>query len=164
MAPSAPTPFTGCRGTCDGPLKAPCGLAAGDCMAAGLTRGEGVEGLALNTFSARFSLRRWETFVKPKVSVMSCGKWKGVRKDMWAGEGGGGGKLQSGSVKSYCEKLPSRNQTCRSLKEQHFCTGDIKGTNKHGQAKSNCGKLRKIAGLHPSPPPDVGLVCTPVQT
>ena len=48
----------------------------------------------------------------------------------------GGGGLRSGSVKSNCEKLPEiavPHQTCRSLKEQHFCTGDTQGANKHAR-------------------------------
>ena len=83
----------------------------------------------------------------------------------------GGGK-RSGSVKfkmKNCakieERLRCRDQTSRSLKEQHFCTGDTQGTNTHARwatkkqlrkiAKKNCEKLRTstppIGGLK-SPP------------
>ena len=64
--------------------------------------------------------------------------------------------VQSGSVKPNCEKLRKigggktgkwrcRNQPSRSLKEQHFCTGDTQGTNEHArgisqkQLRENCG-------------------------
>ena len=67
--------------------------------------------------------------------------------------------MRPGGVKSNCEKLRKiagklrcRNQTSRSLKEQHLCTGDTQGTNKQPrwtnkkQLRKNCGKLREIGG------------------
>ena len=74
--------------------------------------------------------------------------------------GGGGGGLKSGIIKSNCEKLREivgnlrcPNQTPRSLKVQHFCTGDTQGTNKHtkwtskqqiaAKLRENCGKIAK---------------------
>ena len=80
---------------------------------------------------------------------------------------GGGGDCGQGASKSNCDKvrkiagkLRCRNQTSRSLKGQHLCTGDTQGTHTHAsQAKSNCGKMGKIVGklrkmpdLNPPPP------------
>ena len=65
----------------------------------------------------------------------------------------GGGGDAAGSVKSNCKKmreiagkLRCRNETYRSLKEHHFCTGVTRGTNKHAQGttKGNCRKIAEI--------------------
>ena len=58
-----------------------------------------------------------------------------------------------------CGKLRCRNQTSRSLNEQHFGTGDTQGTHKHakrtGKRRENCGKLQKISrNCGPQSPPD----------
>ena len=84
---------------------------------------------------------------------------------------GGGGVLRERQIQSWkiagkiAGKLWCRDQTSRSLKEQHYCTGDTRGTNKHArwtskkQVGKTCGKLRKIEknceklrALIPSPP------------
>ena len=73
-------------------------------------------------------------------------RWAPFLSGTWCGAGEWG-KLRSESVKSKCERLRAfagnlrgcGNQTSRSLKEQHFCTG----TNKHARGTRNCGKLRE---------------------
>ena len=56
-------------------------------------------------------------------------------------------------------KLRCPNQTSRSLKKQHFCTGETQGTNKHAmgtstkQLRKNCRKLRKNCRHKPPPGP-----------
>ena len=68
----------------------------------------------------------------------------------------------------YCGKLRCFNQTSRSLKEQHYGTGDTQGTNTHagGGGKQNAiaEKRRKIVDLsHPPPrtpdPPSRRALC-----
>ena len=76
----------------------------------------------------------------------------------------GGVGVSSPSVKTNREEMREKcgkiavklrcfHQTSRSLKKQHFCTGDTQGTNRHAmgtsrkQLRKNCEKLRT------SPPP-----------
>ena len=58
------------------------------------------------------------------------------------------------------------NQTSRSLRERHLCTGDTQGTNRHargtskgqcGKTAGNCGKMRTSI----PPPASIGLVPMP---
>ena len=86
-----------------------------------------------------------------------------VSETGYEGEGG----LRSGSVKSNGEKLGKiagklrrRNQTPRSLKEQHLCTGDTQGTNKYAGGTGKKQLRRHIAENYeelrtsiPPPPP-----------
>ena len=74
----------------------------------------------------------------------------------------GGGDLIQGASDPMAEiagncgklrgKLQCRNQTSRSLKEQHLCTGDTQGSNKRASwtgkkaIAEKCGQLPKIAG------------------
>ena len=55
-------------------------------------------------------------------------------------------------MRENCRKLRCRKRILRNLKEQHFCTGDTQGTNKHAKWTSKKElreklrkKLRKIA-------------------
>ena len=72
----------------------------------------------------------------------NCGKWRNNCE-----------KLQemAEQLRKIAGKLRCRNQTSRSLKEQHSSTGDTRGANTHvrGTGKRQwrmvCGKLRKIA-------------------
>ena len=89
---------------------------------------------------------------------------------------GGGIAVRKGQIqlRKIAEKLRCRNQTSRSLKEQHFCTRDTQGTYNHARWTSkkqlrkivgnsrkwrNCEKLRKIADLNSPPSP---LLCGPL--
>ena len=67
----------------------------------------------------------------------------------------------AGNCGKIAGKLQFWDQTPRSLKEQHLCTGDTQGTNKNARGTrkkqwrkiaGNCGKVRKTADLSPPPP------------
>ena len=72
---------------------------------------------------------------------------------------GGGGAGGGVAYKDPAWPPPrGRNQTSRSLKEQHFRTGDTQGTNKRARGTlrkiaEDCEKLRNFEKLPTSPPP-----------
>ena len=137
------------------------------------------EGLAVSAVSAEaHGVRRSDVGTKsraPHPCTAIPFAWISVvdPPPVCAGEGGGGCRQGvSNPIAKNCrilreiagnggktaEKLRCRNQTSRSLEEQHLCTGDTQGTNgtRGGQAKRNCGtlrnsekKLRVIADLNP---------------
>ena len=98
---------------------------------------------------------RREGGIPIKIVVFTASLFQGLQKKLLIylrGRAGGGG-LRSGSAKSYCQKLREiagkklrcRNQTSRSLNEQHLCTGDTRGTNTHARGTGK-KQLWKIAG------------------
>ena len=75
------------------------------------------------------------------------------------GQGGGIAVVERQiQLRKIAEKLRCRNQTFRSFKEQHLCTGDRQGTNIHARRTSRkavAEKLRNCENCRPpfSPPP-----------
>ena len=100
--------------------------------------------------------RQWTQRTGNDRGTACIGLWCMDRKQGWweCGQGASNpiekncGKLRENGGKSRC-----RNQTFRSLREQHVCTGETQGTNKHARSTSekqlqkNCEKMRKIAKL-----------------
>ena len=77
-------------------------------------------------------------------------------------------------LRKIADKLQENSQTSRSVMDQHLCTGDTQGTNKHAMRTSkkqlrknlrkipenfgklrNCEKLQKLRTLIAPPPPPV---------